>query len=114
MDGSWIQRSLLENLGGMIDGSIGLVEGCRALVALMGSLPPEIAASQPATWIAAVESETDMFPVGHARSLWDPDALRRGDEELAAYLAVVRDPTIEACLELRRMIEEGMRGPGVR
>lgn len=105
MDETWATRAALDQLRGMIDGSVGLVEGCRALVALLPSLPPEIAASEPARWIAAVESETDMFPVGQARSLWDPDALRRADDELAPYLEVVREPVIEACLELRRMID---------
>jgi hypothetical protein len=110
MDDSWARRKFLDQLRGMVSGSIGLVEGCRALVRLLPSLPPEVAASEPALTVVGVESETDTFPLGQQRTLWAPDALRRADEELAEYIDVVREPLMAACFELERMVEGNNHG----
>jgi hypothetical protein len=45
----------------------------------------------------AVESETEDMPLGDARIGWDENALARKDQEIAAYLEVVRDSIYEAC-----------------
>lgn len=105
MDDTWARRRFLDHVRGMVSGSIGLIEGCRALVPLLPSLPPEIMASEPALTVVGVESETDTFPLGHQRALWAPDSLRRADEELAEYLDAVREPLVTACVELERMVE---------
>jgi len=48
--------------------------------------------------VIAVESETDFMPTEKARSLWEPVALARREEEVAPYLEAVR-PIVEAVCE---------------
>lgn len=85
---------------GMCSGEVGLVEGSRELVQLIGRLDErddELFAP-----IVAVESETDDLPLGEARLHWSEEALRRKDAAVAAYLREVRAEILEACEALVR------------
>jgi hypothetical protein len=78
---------------------IGLVEGCRALVKLLGSLDrADEALFLP---FIAVEPETDHLPIGEAARLaWNSEALVRYEERAEAYLGSVRVLICEACEDL--------------
>jgi hypothetical protein len=86
----------------MLSGTMDLFVGCREICALRGSGLSETD-EQVLTTIIGVESETDAFPIGSERSLWDADALREKDEELSQYLHKVRPIILAAC---RRIIEQ--------
>lgn len=84
----------------IIGGELELVQGCRRLRELQAR----------ATWLdpglfttfAAVDSETDEFPVGVERAVWDEAARAEKDAELLRYVDIVR-PTVEA--ECRALID---------
>jgi hypothetical protein len=97
------RRTALEVARGMLDGSISLISGCRSLVRLR--FDAEIAPSETLNVFVGVESETDDYPVGSARSEYDPELLARLDAEVSKYLSQVRPVVIEACDEIIREIE---------
>ena len=47
--------------------------------------------------IIGIESETDDLPVGEARKLWAPDALKTKDVEIARFEELYRRQFLEAC-----------------
>ena len=79
----------LTNARAMLSGTLSLVEGCRDMVRLLGELDPELAESEAALTFVAVESETDEYPVGEARTQWNSEALRKRDAELQTYVQSV-------------------------
>jgi hypothetical protein len=84
----------------VLTGGIGLVEGCRRLVQLVGSL--EDWDEKLLAPIIGLESETDDLPLGAARSLWSPTALAERQREVDAYLDQARSVVLEACRDLVR------------
>lgn len=97
------RRTALEIARGMLDESISLIEGCRSLVRLRADA--EIPPSETLNVFVGVESETDDYPVGNARSEYAPELLARLDGEASKYLSQVRPVVIEACGEIIREIE---------
>jgi hypothetical protein len=93
----------LEVARGMLDGTIGLVEGCRSLV--QARVDGEIPATSAFRVIIGVESETDDYPVESQRSMYAPEFLRRLDTEVSRYLSEVRPTLIDACREIIGEIE---------
>ena len=61
-------QELVDTARGVLDGSIGVIEGCRALAALrhqvdVDSLDPDFLP------IIGIDSETDHFPIGDVRKV---------------------------------------------
>lgn len=64
-----------------------VVVACRNLLSDLHQFDQQPALKDPVNTIRAFESETDVFPVGSTRDMWDAQALSTKDQELAAYLA---------------------------
>lgn len=79
----------------MIAGSVGIVDGCRRLVKLFARL--DVDDDDLFLPIIAVESETEILPIGDARSLWWPEALEAKEKEFKPYLEEVRPEVLEVC-----------------
>jgi hypothetical protein len=75
-----------------------LIEGCRTICRIRHRLDdPENAVFLP---IRGVDSETDHFPIGEARSKCAPDYLRRMDTEMERYLTAAREDILKGCREI--------------
>ena len=79
------------------------VLGCRLIVRLQGPLSDEQRQDQDLLTVVGIESETDQFPLGEARSQWDPEALANQDRQRAEYLGNIETALFEAC---RSIIEK--------
>jgi len=88
----------------ILDGSIDLVAGCRAL---KGSLP-DIGPDAPdfVLIVAGFESSTDELPIGPLRDKFHAGELARLDREIGAYVERSRATVLEAC---RQIIEAADR-----
>ena len=96
-----LRRTVVEVASGVLDGSLGIIEAVRRLVFLSSQLG--IGHEEPFLSLSGIDSETDTFPVGAARSLWSEPALAREDAARKAYEDEVRVEVREACeLLLRR------------
>jgi hypothetical protein len=84
----------------MIDGTMNLIEGVRKITALRHDVGnPDDEIFMP---IRAIESETDHFPVGAARTQCAPEYLERADEEMGRYLSDAKADILAACQEIVR------------
>jgi len=85
---------------GVLNGSIGIVEGSR----MLSTIRHAAGADDDADFLffVGVDSETDHLPVGDVRRHLSPDALRVKDEELREFEAQVRG----RALEVRRKLIE--------
>jgi len=81
--------------GWIISGAIGIVEGCREIVRLHWALPERD--DNIFDLIEAVDSETEDFPVGDLRHLWESEALAKKTLEIKAYIDQIRDEVIKNC-----------------
>ena len=76
---------------------LGVVEGCRQIVALLAELGEDDRGSPDLGVIIVVESDTSSSPIGAARALWSEDALKQKDRDLAEVSMAVK----EACRRLQ-------------
>jgi hypothetical protein len=72
-------RSPVTTLEGILQGRLGITEGCRTIVALRGLLHEQ--SNDLFTPFVGVDSETDRFPLGSVRDRWSATALAREDLE---------------------------------
>jgi hypothetical protein len=79
----------------MLSGDLDLFEGCHEIHGLRHHL--EDPDDEAFLVIAGVASETDVYPIGDARTYWDPQALARQDRERDEYMSRVREVVWEAC-----------------
>jgi hypothetical protein len=92
------RQELVELASAMLAGNVNLIEGVRRICALRFSIEdPENEVFLP---IRAIESETDMFPLGTMRASCSPDYLRRADGEMQTYLVEARGDILQACREI--------------
>jgi hypothetical protein len=92
----------------MLAGSVGIVDGCRRLVELFHRL--DVDDDDLFMAIRAVESETEILPVGDARSLWIPEALEAKEKKIKPYLEAVRPEVLGVCEALvQRYSGEGKK-----
>ena len=98
----------------MLQGRLGLAEGCRRLVYLAQGVVPDWTADSDFVLIGAFAMETDNYPVGAARAHWNPDALEKEDAKRAEYEAGMRDALLKACANLiARFGADAGTGPDV-
>src|SRR3990172_6185804 len=72
---------LMKTAEGILDGSIGIVEGCRMMNEFIEFAELNIDEDDRVTF-QSVESQTDHIPVGEVRKLWNEEALKKKDEEI--------------------------------
>jgi hypothetical protein len=84
----------------MVDGTMELLEGCRTIVDLRGSLSEPELSDPDLLVLVAAESELDGFPHGPARQYWAPDTLAAKDNEQEGYLLAARPEILRACRAL--------------
>ena len=85
---------------GVLNGSVGIVEGSRMLLTIQRAAGAEDDADF--LFFVGVNSQTDHLPVGDLRRHWSPDALRLKDDELNGFEVQVRARALEVC---RKLIE---------
>jgi hypothetical protein len=93
----------------VLAGDLDLLAGCRQILRYRRTL--DIRNDSAWDVIAAVESETDDFPVGSVREAWDPDTLASKDLELTAYLERVGPMVRKAFEDIEKALE--VRSEGV-
>jgi len=79
----------------MVEEKMNLIEGVRKIAALRHHI--ENADDAMFMPIRAIESETDHFAIGAARAGYDPDYLKRLDEDMARYLLDAKQDILNAC-----------------
>jgi len=91
------RHSVVEAATDMLQGRLGLTEGCRRLAGLANEVVPDWRLDSDFVVFGGMASETDTYPVGAAREYWSSQALEREDEKRAKYEATVRDSVLKAC-----------------
>jgi hypothetical protein len=87
----------------ILQGEVGLVEGCRSLVQLAHCLG--LHEDSHFLVAIAIDSETDQYPLGDERKIWHTASLERKDRELAAYEDLIREDSLVALRDLRAYLE---------
>lgn len=93
-----VSRRLLETAKAVLDGNLGIVEGCRQLAGLGAVLDQPLPSSFDV--LIAVDSETDDYPLGPVRDRYSVEALVRIDDEVERYVHSVRPAVLAACRDL--------------
>lgn len=90
----------------MIDEEINLIEGCR----LISSLRHRIGDPDNKIFIPfrSVDSETEHFPLGEMRKMYDIEYLRKVDTEMEEYLIDAKPDIIKACHELIKELSKSL------
>ena len=82
----------------MLNEELDLVEGCRLLTELSCWFP-ESEKDLFAEFILH-ECETQVFPIGREREMWNPLALAEKDKEKDEYIREVKSSLFEACRQI--------------
>ena len=93
----WARRNAAKSAAAIINGKLGVIEGCRRLADVAHSLVPDWVADEDFVVFGAIASETDALPTGTARQYWSSEALAREDREIARYESIVRERVFAAC-----------------
>ena len=85
---------LMKTAEGILNGSIGIIEGCRMMNEFIAFAELNIDEDDRVTF-QSVESQTDHIPVGEVRKLWNEEALKKKDEEIKKieimFTGIVKD-----------------------
>ena len=85
---------LMKTAEGILNGSIGIIEGCRMMNEFIAFAELNIDEDDRVTF-QSVESQTDHLPVGEVRQLWNEEALKKKDEEIKKaeimFTGIVKD-----------------------
>jgi hypothetical protein len=87
----------LEAAAAVIEGHLGVIEGCRRLSSFAHDLVPDWRVDDDFVVFGAVDSETDALPVGAARQHWDQLALAREDKNIESAEATYKEAVVLAC-----------------
>ena len=94
------RAELIDVANAMLNERIDLLEGVRKICSLRHSIDdPNNEVFHP---FRAIDSETDHFPLGETRSMYDKSKLAQLDEEMSAYAANARKDIFDACKNLIR------------
>jgi|ERR1035441_820539 hypothetical protein len=97
----FVSRKIVAAAQRILSGEIGVIAGARQLCGLGDQVGADD--DPDFTYFVAIDSQTDHLPIGEVRQLWNPEALREKDAEVAAFEALEREKTFEIC---RRLIEK--------
>ena len=92
------RRKIVETARKLLSGSLSFIEGARAITAL--SHKAKMNRDDDIVPFAAIDSETDAFPLGKVRELWNADALDRLQPDIDKAEEWVRDCAIQHCHNL--------------
>ena len=81
----------------IINGELGLIQGCIRLSSLAHDLVPDWRVDQDFVIVGGVASETDDLPTGGAREYWSQTPLGREDKKIAEYETRIRETVFSAC-----------------
>jgi hypothetical protein len=81
----------------IINGELGLIQGCIRLSSLAHDLVPDWRVDQDFVVVGGVASETDDLPTGSAREYWSQAALDREDKKIAEFEIRTREIVLTAC-----------------
>jgi len=93
----------------VLDGELGVIEGCIALSRYAHDVVPNWAADPDFVIFGVIASETDHLPFGEVRSRWSPAALAKADAEIAAIVEANRTKVRQACENLAARFSAGKR-----
>jgi len=93
------RQQIVEVAQAMLDGKLGILEGCQRLVGYRWDVDPE-QEDRELLGILGIQSQTDHLPVGRAREHWSPEALRAKDTEIAENETFFRESALQCCLVL--------------
>jgi hypothetical protein len=89
-----VEREIVNIARRLLDGEYPLFEACHRIAALRWRLPnPDDPLFDT---FVAIACETEDLPLGDQRQYWDSPALKRKDDEAAAYAKKVRSAAEEA------------------
>lgn len=91
------KQRILELAKAMIDGDIGIIEGCSKICYERGGLHESLLQSDEIMPFVSFESELHSFPIGEARKHWNPQALKSIDVKLSEIIRSAQPEIIEAC-----------------
>ena len=81
----------------IINGELGLIQGCIRLSSLAHDLVPDWSVDQDFVIVGGVASEADDLPTGSTREYWSQTALGREDKKIAEYETRIRETVLAAC-----------------
>ena len=79
----------------IIDGSIGIIEGCRRMTSL--KIKQKVRDDEDFLTIRGIDSQTDEFPIGDVRKHYHKASIEKLDKELSEYLEQTKPVIFEAC-----------------
>lgn len=98
-----LRKMLVLTARAMIDASLNLVEGARRICeirAKMGSRYDDLLST-----IIAFESDTDLYPIGTDRLLYNREYLSELDRQLNSYIEEAKGDVIDACIRLIEFLD---------
>lgn len=101
-----IQRRAIAVAEAILRGDVGIIEGARQLSALAHDLVEDWRVDPDFLVMGALDSETDHLPVGKARELWDPGALKEKDALVQRIEAEARHNVEQACRNIIRRFRD--------
>jgi anthranilate phosphoribosyltransferase len=93
----WLVDQMLAKATAFLEGQAGPIETARSLAAFRGK---DENLDELLLTFVAVDSETDALPLGDVRKLWDAEALKRRDIEIAKAEAWCCEMVSGACRDL--------------
>jgi hypothetical protein len=93
----------------MLTGETSLVEGARDLAQIASRLRASESLPHELKYFLGVASETEDFPLGQERAMWNEDALARKDVEAERYLLRTRLEALEQCKRILRWADVELR-----
>jgi hypothetical protein len=84
----------------ILQGKTDVVDGCRRIVNLRGSLREPESSDPDLLVVVGVVSELDGMPTPEVKHLWDADALARKEVEGRSILEPMKGELLRSCAEL--------------
>jgi hypothetical protein len=100
-----LRREAIEIAQQILDKIIDPISGSRELSQYRNAFDD----IEEILFFVGVDSETDLFPLGDMRKLYDSCYLKRLDDELADYLADEKDAIEDACRALIKALEDQIK-----
>ena len=94
-DATDVRRQISLAAQAYLDHKVGAVETSRLITSLAHRLDASL--SELLVGFTAIDSETDAFPIGKAREMWNADVLHREDNQRRLYEESVVEAMHEMC-----------------
>ena len=98
MTHDWARREIGKTAKAMLSGATSFIEGAHDLAGLRSSAGLE--KDPDFTTFVGIDSETDAFPMGEVRKLWNAEALAKLQPEIDRAEAWAREVGLEECKRL--------------